>query len=205
VVAGVASAGPFVAQLVGHFGLGLEVFRHLLEGVGVVIVHPEGAVDEVEAVADVVLLVEPGPEHWAAIEGRDIPIVLVRGQRADDAEVVESVLAGADAVLHCDSDPDTVLAVMAKVSRGGSVMEPNQMRVVAGLARAACARPGVALSRREAEILASIAEGKAVKQTARDLGISPKTVENLQGRLFRKLGARNRAQAVARAHALGLF
>ena len=44
-----------------------------------------------------------------------------------------------------------------------------------------------------------------MKQTARDLGIAPKTVENLQGRLFRKLGARNRAQAVARAHALGLL
>ena len=31
------------------------------------------------------------------------------------------------------------------------------------------------------------------------------TVENLQGRLFRKVKARNRAQAVARAHALGLL
>ncbi|HET7722325.1 MAG TPA: LuxR C-terminal-related transcriptional regulator, partial [Acidimicrobiales bacterium] len=103
------------------------------------------------------------------------------------------------------SDPDTVLAVLSEVSRGGSVLEPAQMRLVAGLARAASAQPGVVLSRREREILASIAEGKAVKQTARDLGIAPKTVENLQGRLFRKLGARNRAQAVARAHALGLL
>jgi DNA-binding NarL/FixJ family response regulator len=114
-------------------------------------------------------------------------------------------MAGADAVLHCDSDPETVLAVMGEVSRGGSVLGPAQMRAVAGLARAAGAQQGISLSRREGEILGSIAEGKAVKQTARDLGISPKTVENLQGRLFRKLGARNRAQAVARAHALGLL
>jgi hypothetical protein len=44
-----------------------------------------------------------------------------------------------------------------------------------------------------------------VKQTARALGISAKTVENLQSRLFRKLDVRNRAQAVSRAHALGML
>lgn len=198
-------AGPFVAQLVGPPGLAVEVFRQLLEGVGVVIVDPAAGGDATSTEADLVVLVDPLPEHWAEIHDLDIPIVLVQGEKANDADIVDSVLAGADAVLNCDSDPETVLAVMAEVSRGGSVMAPAQMRVVAGLARAAGAQSGIALSRREAEILASIAEGKAVKQTARDLGISPKTVENLQGRLFRKIGARNRAQAVARAHALGLL
>jgi DNA-binding CsgD family transcriptional regulator len=44
-----------------------------------------------------------------------------------------------------------------------------------------------------------------VKQTARTLGIAMKTVENLQSRMFRKLGARNRAHAVTIAHRLGLL
>ena len=44
-----------------------------------------------------------------------------------------------------------------------------------------------------------------MNQTARGLGITIKTVENLQSRLFRKLEARNRAQAVAIAHARGLL
>ncbi|MDQ3641449.1 MAG: response regulator transcription factor [Actinomycetota bacterium] len=198
--------GPFVAQLLGPPGLTLEVFRQLVEGVGVVVVDPVDPDDLVEVTADVVVLVQPGAEHWAQVREIGVPLVLVQGQAAaDDADVVDSVLAGADAVLHCDSDPDTVLSVIAEVSRGGSVMEPGQMRMVAGLARAAGAQPGVALSRRENEILCSIAEGRSVKQTARDLSIAPKTVENLQGRLFRKLGARNRAQAVARAHGLGLL
>jgi DNA-binding NarL/FixJ family response regulator len=186
----------------GPSGLAVDVFRQLLEKVGVVIVEAD---DGEGPQADLVVLVEPTSEHWAAARDTDLPIVLVEGEESDDAEVIDSVLAGADAVVHCDSDPDVVLAVMEEVSRGGSVMAPAQMRAVAGLARAAGAHPGVTLSRREAEILSSIADGKAVKQTARDLGISPKTVENLQGRLFRKLGARNRSQAVARAHALGLL
>lgn len=198
-----APPSQFVAQLIGQPGLAAEVVRHLLEGSGTRIVDHDG--DAVDAAAEVLVLVEPAPEHWASVEGSGIPIVLVQTERADDADVVDHVLAGADAVLHCDSHPDHVLAVLGEVSRGGSVMDPVQMRAVAGLARAANARPGVVLSRREREILTSIAEGNAVKQTARQLGISPKTVENLQGRLFRKLSARNRAQAVARAHALGLL
>jgi two-component system, NarL family, nitrate/nitrite response regulator NarL len=202
-VAGCPS-GPFVARLVGPAGLTYEVFRQLLEGVDVVIVDPDEQSDGREVEADVIVLIDPGRDDWAAVRDLGIPIVLVQGEEADDAGVVDSVLAGADAVLHYDTDTDTVLAVLSEVSQGGSVLRPTQIRAVAGVARAA-GQPGIVLSRREAQILASIAEGKAVKQTARDLGISPKTVENLQGRLFRKLGARNRAQAVARAHALGLL
>lgn len=194
-----------MARLVGAPGLTQEVVRQLLESVGVDIIDPEAPGDVVGSAADVVVLVEPTPDQWARARDAGIPVVLVQGEETDDADVVDSVLAGADAVLHCDSRPETVLSVIAEVSRGGSVLDPTQMRALAGLARAAGGRPSVTLSRREAEILASIAEGRAVKQTARDLGISPKTVENLQGRLFRKLDARNRAQAVARAHALGLL
>jgi DNA-binding CsgD family transcriptional regulator len=61
------------------------------------------------------------------------------------------------------------------------------------------------LTPREAAILASVERGESVKQTARTLGIAMKTVENLQSRMFRKLGARNRAHAVTIAHRLGLL
>jgi DNA-binding CsgD family transcriptional regulator len=66
-------------------------------------------------------------------------------------------------------------------------------------------RAALSLTPREREILASIDRGDSVKQTARSLGIAVKTVESLQGRLFRKLGVRNRAQAVAAAHTRGLL
>ena len=57
----------------------------------------------------------------------------------------------------------------------------------------------VVLTDRETQILVAIADGLSVKQTALQLGISPKTVENTQRPLFRKLGVRNRSQAVAKA------
>jgi two-component system, NarL family, nitrate/nitrite response regulator NarL len=61
------------------------------------------------------------------------------------------------------------------------------------------------LTARECDILRSGAEGHSIRQTARLLGIAPKTVENIQTHLFRKLGVRNRAGAVAVASALGLL
>jgi DNA-binding CsgD family transcriptional regulator len=65
--------------------------------------------------------------------------------------------------------------------------------------RAACAdRPG-------SDIAASLARGHSIRQTARALGISPKTVENTQTRLFRRLGVRNRAEALGALEALGLL
>jgi DNA-binding NarL/FixJ family response regulator len=186
----------------GPVGLGVDVFCEVLRTRGVVLVAGEAAPT---ADLDVLVLVEPEPEHWAAARGLDVPIVLVLGQEPADAEVVEAVLAGADAVVDADTAADVVVGALETVSAGGSLLCPRQTRIVAQLARSADARPEVVLSRRESEIIASIASGRAVKQTARDLGISAKTVENLQGRLFRKLGVRNRAQAVARAHGLGLL
>ena len=50
-----------------------------------------------------------------------------------------------------------------------------------------------------------MAQGHSIRQTARALGIAPKTVENVQTRLFRKLGVRNRSGALAVAERFGLL
>ena len=197
-----AEVHPIVATLVGPSGLALEVFGRLLADQGILVVAND-SLDPLEP--DVAVLIEPLPEHWSAMQLRGLPIVLVLDLAATDGVVLDAVLAGADAVLNFTTPPSSIRAVLTAVGRGGSVLEPTQTRAVASLARHAASHPGVVLSRREAEILSSIAAGQAVKQTARALGISPKTVENLQGRLFRKLAVRNRAQAVARAHGLGLL
>jgi DNA-binding NarL/FixJ family response regulator len=53
------------------------------------------------------------------------------------------------------------------------------------------------LTPREREILLLAIAGRSVKQTAHTLGVSVKTVESIQQRLFRTLGVRGRTGAVA--------
>jgi DNA-binding NarL/FixJ family response regulator len=60
------------------------------------------------------------------------------------------------------------------------------------------------LSNRELHVLKEVAEGLSNKQIARQLGISEKTVRNHLSRVFHKLEASNRTQAVMRAIRLGL-
>ncbi|MBC8735925.1 LuxR family transcriptional regulator [Paraburkholderia sp. UCT31] len=60
------------------------------------------------------------------------------------------------------------------------------------------------LSARERNIVGLIAEGQSNKEIARTLGIAPETVKSHVKSIFVKLSVDKRAQAVARAQALGL-
>lgn len=54
-----------------------------------------------------------------------------------------------------------------------------------------------AFTARQAEIVDLVAEGMADKEIARRLGVSVSTVRTHLQRLYKGIGARNRAQAVA--------
>ncbi|WOD13846.1 LuxR C-terminal-related transcriptional regulator [Paraburkholderia kirstenboschensis] len=62
-----------------------------------------------------------------------------------------------------------------------------------------------ALSARERNIVGLIAQGQSNKEIARALGIGPETVKSHMKSIFVKLNVERRAQAVARAQALGLL
>lgn len=52
------------------------------------------------------------------------------------------------------------------------------------------------LSQREQQVLDRVAAGQRSKTIAHELGLSLKTVEKYRGRMVRKLGASNSAEAV---------
>ena len=60
------------------------------------------------------------------------------------------------------------------------------------------------LPQREREVLDLIAGGSTNREIAAALHLSPHTIKEHTSALFRKLGARNRAEAVQRAQRLGL-
>ena len=61
------------------------------------------------------------------------------------------------------------------------------------------------LSERELEVLSLLASGRTNSEVARDLFVSVGTIKSHTGNIYRKLDARNRAEALARARELKLL
>jgi len=66
------------------------------------------------------------------------------------------------------------------------------------------AQAALGVSARELTVLEELAAGRSNKEIARRLGISPETVKTHVARLYERLGARRRVDAVNRARELGL-
>jgi DNA-binding CsgD family transcriptional regulator len=85
------------------------------------------------------------------------------------------------------------------------VLPPDALTEVPAGTAARSAAPPEALSAREAQILALLAEGLVNKQIAARLGISRHTVKTHLAALFHKLGVSTRAEAVAAGARAGVI
>ena len=159
----------------------------------------------------VAVLVDPETPDWELVADLGIPAILVHSKPFDSPELASALATGASALVAADRIDDHFLAVLRMVSQGYLVVDSKPMRPLLGAARVRWDEHSTGpiglpeLTSRESDILSSMAQGHSIRQTARALGIAPKTVENVQTRLFRKLGVRNRSGALAVADAFGLL
>lgn len=159
----------------------------------------------------VAALVDPGPEDWQLVGELGVPAILVHSKPLDPPELAEALARGASALVSADKIDNHFLSVLTMVGQGYLVVDSMPMRLLIGAAHARWDQrvPGVTdlpeLTARESDILRSAAQGYSIRRTAQVLGIAPKTVENIQTRLFRKLGVRNKSGALAVADAFGLL
>jgi len=66
------------------------------------------------------------------------------------------------------------------------------------------AQAELGLSERELEVLHELAAGRSNKEIAAQLHVSPNTIKTHVARLFEKLGAKRRTEAIRRARELGI-
>jgi two-component system nitrate/nitrite response regulator NarL len=152
----------------------------------------------------VVVLVDPEPQDWTATIALGAPTVLIRSSEVPERAVADALARQASGVVAKADAAAGLAATLAAVAQGLMVMSWEYAGVLPKWAPSAS--PTVPkLTAREFDILGSIARGHTIRQTARALGIAAKTVENTQARLFRKLGVRNRTEALTIADALGLI
>jgi DNA-binding NarL/FixJ family response regulator len=119
--------------------------------------------------------------------------------------ISEAIQAGVSGYLLKDASADTLIDAARNAVEGRAVIHPQLTKAFIEEAHLGESSSEQApLSKREREILQKIANGATTKEVASELGISPHTVKTHLERIFEKLGANDRAQAVAIAIRTGL-
>ena len=127
----------------------------------------------------------------------------------NDEDVVRAVRFGADGYLLKDIVPDALFRQLRGLRSGMTPLSPELtgglFRQMARLSQpTATTESSPPVSPRELEVLRRIVDGYSNKDIAQELGIAHNTVKNHVRSILVKLGARNRAQASARAIYQGL-
>lgn len=156
----------------------------------------------------ITVLVDPGQSAWPADGQRGGRHVFVDSRELKHSQIT-SALASGIATVPASRVDDLLVPAVRAAGHGYVLANSTYVRALFGPSRSdsdkGWRRWELALTPREKEILASISRGHATKQTARMLGISIRTVENLQSNLFKKLRVHSRAAALIAAHDLGLL
>jgi DNA-binding NarL/FixJ family response regulator len=118
--------------------------------------------------------------------------------------VADAIRAGVSGYLLKDVSASELIQAAKLAVEGKAVIHPTLTRAFIEEVQYVEQRPETPLSRRESQILQRVAYGATTKEVARDLGISAHTVKTHLERIFEKLGANDRAQAVAIALRKGL-
>ena len=128
--------------------------------------------------------------------------VLVLTTFDTDSDVLPAIEAGATGYLLKDAPRDELVRAVRSAHRGESVLAPS----VAGRLMGRVRRPSDgALSKREREVLALIADGTTNREAARKLFVSEATIKTHLLHIYDKLGVRDRAAAVGEAYKRGLL
>jgi len=169
--------------------------------------------DGMAAVADVketkpdIALVDYRMPHLAGVDLLEqireaAPDTLIAVYTADtDRSIVAAVFdAGAQALILKDAPLADLAQALRAICAGQRYVDPALAQVMLD---GAASKP--ALTPREAEVLAHVADGLSHQEIGTRLSISPETVRTHVRKACERLNARTRTHAVATALRLGLF
>jgi two-component system, NarL family, response regulator NreC len=136
--------------------------------------------------------------------------VVILSMHADESYVMRALKAGARGYLLKDSAPADLLGAIQAVSQNKSFFSPKVSRILAEDYIRVLKQKGAVdsydlLTSREREVLQLLAEGKANKEVAAALNISPYTVETHRGHILEKLNLHNPAELILYAVRKGII
>ena len=125
------------------------------------------------------------------------PVVIMLAVPGDEITLDRAIALGARGYLSPDVDRSELAAVAAHSLATVVPQQPGPADSARPPGAPARQGPPVELTKRELEVLAGMSHGRSNAQIGADLFLSEDTVKTHARRLFRKLGAADRAQAVA--------
>lgn len=136
----------------------------------------------------------PGPsgiEVVRTIRGFDTEVRILMLSSIDRMEIViQAIEAGANGYLLKDFLLAELQQAITSVRAGDGYFSPRLASELNGNGQNRPAN-GSLITLRQAEVLRRVASGMTTKEIARELGISPKTVEFHRGQLMERLGVRD--------------
>jgi two-component system, NarL family, response regulator NreC len=162
-------------------------------------------------VMDVGMPVLNGIEATKTITGQHpTTAVVILSMHADESYVMRALKAGARGYLLKDSAPADLISAIQAVSQNKSFFSPKVSRILAEDYVRVLKQKGAVdsydlLTSREREILQLLAEGKANKEVAMALNISPYTVETHRSHILEKLNLHNPAELILYAVRKGII
>jgi DNA-binding NarL/FixJ family response regulator len=157
------------------------------------------------AVLDIQMPAKSGIEVTRWVRAQRLPVgVLILTAYDDDPYVMAVLKAGANGYVLKTASPDEIIQAVRDVHGGQSVLTPAiAKKLMAQLSGRSENPPVEALSDRELEVLTLAGRGFTNKAIGVQLGISDRTVQAHLARIFDKLQATSRTEAVMRAVSLG--
>lgn len=209
---------PLTVVLVDDHSVVRDGLRFLLEAEGDIRViggatNGREAVQEVRRLQPDVVIMDLAMPELNGIEAtrqiRDAcpgTQVLVLSMHSTAEHIFRALQAGALGYVLKESAGREVVAAVRIVQAGRRFLSQKIAETVIDdyIRERHAASPMESLSSRERQILQLIAEGKSSAETARELFLSPKTVETYRSRLMHKLGLANLSELVRFAIQHGL-
>lgn len=123
----------------------------------------------------------------------------------DRENVFSAIKAGASGYILKGSSPREIVEAIHEVHKGGAPMSPKIARKVIHEFQDESVSEQYLLSLREKDIVKCIEEGLTYKEISHRLGISSHTVHTHIKRIYEKLHAKNRIEALAKARKTGVI
>ncbi|MCX5340749.1 response regulator [Streptomyces atratus] len=131
--------------------------------------------------------------------------VLVLTTYDTDSDTLPAIEAGATGYLLKDAPRDELFNAVRAAADGRTVLSPAVASRLISRVRTPAAQGNESLSGREREVLELVAKGTSNREIAAELFISEATVKTHLTHIFAKLGAKDRAAAVAVGYDRGIL